>query len=145
MSRPTDAVRRDGERLGEQLRPPSATGSNETNSPLRFVPVCALSAVAAPAGAFARIGSEAARSEPPTLSDAAPLQERPARRGRSAQVGAPASKHHDGQVDHLPGVKKNVELVGELNLISPWTGKPVRQARSSRSRSTRATVRQLVE
>src|ERR1044072_3653800 len=41
-------------------------------------------------------------------------------------MGAPyGARHHDGQLDHLPGVQKNMELVGELNLISPTTGNPL--------------------
>jgi hypothetical protein len=35
------------------------------------------------------------------------------------------AQHHGGLFGHLPGVQQNVELVGELNLISPSTGQPV--------------------
>ncbi len=34
-------------------------------------------------------------------------------------------RHHGIPFDHLPGVQENMDLVGELNLISPTTGNPV--------------------
>jgi hypothetical protein len=35
-------------------------------------------------------------------------------------------KHHGFPVDHLPPVQQNMDLIGELNLISPSTGLPVK-------------------
>lgn len=77
---------------------------------------CAMALVAQDAFADSKIMRSAARVQ--SASDATPLDALK----NTAQFGF---KHHGGPVDHLPGVQKNMELVGELNLISPSTGNPV--------------------
>ena len=78
--------------------------------------VCAMVLAVPGAEALTRTTRDAARM--PALSDASPLDAM-----KNTQFGL--SRHHDGTTDHLPGAQKNMDLVGELNLISPTTGNPV--------------------
>ena len=88
---------------------------------LAFSTTCVMAVAASGADALMTTARDAARM--PAVSDATAF-------GMSglglSKSGAPVQfKHHDGAIGHLPGVQKNMELVGELNLISPSTGQPV--------------------
>jgi hypothetical protein len=84
---------------------------------LALTTACAMALVATGADAMTRATRDASRM--PTLSDASPLG--------AVKNTSPfgLGRHHGGAFGHLPGVQENMQLVGELNLISPSTGNPV--------------------
>ena len=83
-----------------------------------FACIASTAAVAPEALAQSKTVRDASRLG--AVSDAAP------RPGVKAPSRSPFGlKHHDGVLNHLPAVQQNMELVGELNLISPTTGQPV--------------------
>jgi hypothetical protein len=78
--------------------------------------MCASALAAQDALALSKTARDATRSA--ATSDGSPLT--------GLKLGSPFGfKHHGSQIGHLPGVQQNMELVGELNLISPTTGNPV--------------------
>ncbi len=77
---------------------------------------CAMALAASGADALTRATRDVSRQ--PAVSDATVL-------GAIKNASPFGFKHHGIPIDHLPGVQKNMELVGELNLISPTTHLPV--------------------
>ena len=82
---------------------------------------CVMAVAASGADALTRATRDASRM--PTASDASPL----AAIKNSSPFGLTSGfglKHHGTPVDHLPGTEKNMELIGELNLVSPYDRQP---------------------
>ena len=77
---------------------------------------CAAAIVVPGASALTRTTRDAARVQSASDAPGSP----------GLKHGSPFGlNHHGTPIDHLPGVQQNMELVGELNLISPTTGNPV--------------------
>ncbi len=83
-----------------------------------LVAFAGMALMAPTAFALSKTGREASRLGP--VSD---TSKRPATKLTGAF--GPLDDQHGTLIGHLPGVQRNLDLVGELNLISPSTGNPV--------------------